>query len=486
MIKGDTRERLKYAEYVRDTAIYVEDIFLPLRTSCELLSRFYRIQSLKRDLSAFEIAAANLASLTAHCSCHIGSLLYIWAIYEGLPNLILNTKPLEPHLIVSLHEISELFLKYPKTVLEATLLRSKISYGLLSDGIKAYSNKNSEGLTNILSSAEISSIWPSYMLLAFIDDLCMSLQNTDWLNWKETILMIEGHILDITNAREIGMETDIEQILAPRTKANMLDAAFLLERLHNRLEAEDSMVCKDLIGASIAFSRWLYEIFKSYYGEYEPIVETMTTIISNDYFIGISEMYANHLEEERIEGYFNRLRDLISIPTESSSGDSELSNEATEITLMRFFDDMLVFNGQKRIEFINKYVKNLSEFYSVIDKTIALYSFASLFYPSVPKLGRYSKDQVSPATRLMGGIQWKTDPKDEKEVIDMLITLNPAMINSLKPCKEETLSPARRMDYLVKLYCDKSDRYSWIKDFIEDYWPRVAREEFERKYKIKK
>ncbi|WP_289743032.1 hypothetical protein [Muribaculum intestinale] len=160
--------------------------------------------------------------------------------------------------------------------------------------------------------------------------------------------------------------------------------------------------------------------------------------------------------------------------------------EATEITLMRFFDGMLVFNGQKRIEFINKYVKNLSEFFSVIDKTIALYSFASLFYPSVPKLGRYSKDQVSPATRLMGGIQWKTDPKDEKEVIDMLITLNPAMINSLKPCKEETLSPARRMDYLVKLYCDKSDRYSWIKDFIEDYWPQVAREEFERKYKIKK
>lgn len=67
----------------------------------------------------------------------------------------------------------------------------------------------------------------------------------------------------------------------------------------------------------------------------------------------------------------------------------------------------------------------------------------------------------------------------------MLITLNPAMINSLKPCKEETLSPARRMDYLVKLYGDKSHRYSWIKDFIEDYWPQVAREEFERKCKIK-
>lgn len=89
--------------------------------------------------------------------------------------------------------------------------------------------------------------------------------------------------------------------------------------------------------------------------------------------------------------------------------------EATEITLMRFFDDMLVFNGQKRIEFINKYVKNLSEFFSVIDKTIALYSFASLFYPSVPKLGRYSKDQVSPATRLMGAFNGKQTRRTRKK-----------------------------------------------------------------------
>ena len=212
----------------------------------------------------------------------------------------------------------------------------------------------------------------------------------------------------------------------------------------------------------------------------------MTTIISNDYFIGISEMYANHLEEERIEEYFNRLRDLISIPTESSSGDSEFSNEATETTLMRFFDEMLVFNGQKRTEFINKYLNHLSNLYCAIENRIAQYSFASLFYPSVPKLGRYSKDQISPATRLMGGIQWKKHPNNVNEVIDLFFTLHPAKFNQFKPCKEETLSPARRMDYLVKLYCDKSDRYSWIKDFIEDYWPRVAREEFERKYKIKK
>ncbi|MDE6718020.1 MAG: hypothetical protein K2J70_07500, partial [Muribaculaceae bacterium] len=182
----------------------------------------------------------------------------------------------------------------------------------------------------------------------------------------------------------------------------------------------------------------------------------------------------------RIINYFSSF----SKDTGTPVNDSELPNEATEITLVRFFDEILVFDGQKREEFICKYIKNLSEFFSIINNQLALYSFASLFYPVVPKRGRYSEDKVTAATRLSRGIQWKKSPENENEVIQLIIALNPTHFNRLKPCKKETVSPARRINYLVKLYCDKSHKYSWIKDFIEDYWPQFAQDEFE--YKIKK
>lgn len=187
---------------------------------------------------------------------------------------------------------------------------------------------------------------------------------------------------------------------------------------------------------------------------------------------------------EKIHEYIRDKRPEITDNINPTIGESEF--EATDRTLMRFFDNMLVFDGQKRIEFINKYLNHLTGFFIAIDNKIALYSFASLFYPIVLKLGRYSEDKVTAATRLSGGIQWKTYPESDNKVINLIIALNPTQFNKLKPCKEESLSPARRMDYLVKLASNQTSRYSWIKDFIEDYWPQVAREEFERKYRIKK
>ncbi len=486
MIKGNTRERLEYVEYVRETAIYVEDIFLPLRTNCEILSRFYRMQLVKRELSPFEIVAANLASLTAYCSCHIGSLFYIWLRNEAVPWAIRIMNPMEPTRIVSMVEMSELFLKYPKTVLEATILRANISYSLASDAMKAYKDKDSETLSDILSKAEISSIWPSFMLMDQIDSFSTLFQNTDWLDFKGTALMIQGNIQDIVDTKYVGAEVNIDEDLFHQSAINQHEVFNKFERLANRLEAEDSEACKDLIGASIILSRMLYDLFKANYGELDPVVETMNSIISNAYFIGIESMYKDIINIERIEGYLTRLGNMLSLSVESIACESKFSNEATDNTLMRFFDNMLVFDGQKRIEFINKYLNHLTDFFIAIDNKIALYSFASLFYPIVLKLGRYSEDKVTAATRLSGGIQWKTYPENDNKVINLIIALNPTQFNKLKPCKEESLSPARRMDYLIKLASNQTSRYSWIKDFIDDYWPQVAREEFERKYKIKK
>lgn len=486
MIKGNTREKLEYAEYVRDTAIYVEDIFLPLRSNCQILNKFYRMQLVKRELSPFEIAATNLAYLTAYCSCHIGSLVYIWLINEVVPWAIRKMDPMEPTCIVSMAEMSELFLKYPKPILEATILRTNISYSLASDAMKAYENKDSEALSGILASAEISSIWPSFMLLNQIDSFSTLLENTDWLDIKGTALMIQGNVQDIVDTKEIGTEVNIDDNIFHQSTINLREVLNMCERIGNRFEVEDSEVCKDLIGASIIISRRLYDLFKANYGEFDPIVETINSIISNEYFIGIERIYEDIINVERIEGYLARLGNLLPLSVESIACESKFSNEATEKTLTRFFDDILVFNERAHVAFIDKYINHLTNFFSAIDNKIALYSFASLFYPIVLKLGRYSEDKVTAATRLSGGIQWKDHPEDDNKVISLIIALNPTQFKMLKPCKEETLSPARRMDYLVKLTCDKNSHYCWIKDFIEDYWPQVAREEFERKYKIKK
>lgn len=165
----------------------------------------------------------------------------------------------------------------------------------------------------------------------------------------------------------------------------------------------------------------------------------------------------------------------------------ESGNDATELTLMRFFNEVLVFDEHKRIEFVNKYLTHLADFFCKIDSSIALYSFASLFYPESHKGGRYSEDKITPITRLSGGIQWKEHPSDIEIVMTGLAALNPSRLNGLiTSVQKESVSSAKRYAYLVKSARNKRQNYSWIKDFIDDYWPQVAREEFERKYKIKK
>lgn len=487
MIKGSTFERLEYAAYVRDTARYVEDLFLNLQTSCRILYRYYKIQSLKRELSPFEIAATNLASLTAYCSCHIGSLVYIWLINEALPYFISKSKPIVPTHIVSIAEISELFLKYPKSVLEATVLRANISYGLSCDAMKAYKDKDSESLSDILSTAEISSLWPSFMLMNIFDEFRTSFQNTDGLDVKGMSLMIEVYVQDIVDAKEVGVKIDTEDDLFHRPVINMKEIANALERVSDRLEAGDTMLCRDLIGSSIILSRMLYESFKANYGEYDPIVETMNSIISNAYFIGIENMYKDKINVERIEGYLTRLGNIIPVSIESVAYDSVHTNEATGTTLIRFLDEVLVFDVDKRVGFINKYLTLLTEFFGKIDSAIALYAFACLFYPMKPKRGNSSKDKITATTRLSGGIQWKDDPGNINEFVNGLTVLNPGRLKGIADSVQDaSVSSAKRYEYLVKLTHNKSQQYSWIKDFIEDYWPIEAQKEFMIRYKVKK
>lgn len=489
MIKGSASERIEYAEYVREHAIYLDYNFQIQQKEFEKIYRYYRILSFKRDLTQFEIDAANFAFFAQRYLLYIGNVVYIGFKHEWIPSVISAIKPQKPTQIVPLHEISKVLLQYPKTVLEAVLLHTNISYDLLNDGIRAHQEVNPDALTKIISQADISTLWPSYVILNMFEQYSLTTKHKNWSDIKDFGVVVNGNTQDIFCM--IGVEAEVESFEYPLRYPNFdlhkLEGYF--ERLNDRFESQDNMFFKELIVYSIILAESLYNLSDRLLGEYDPITETIYEMVSSQEFILIMNMYTQHFREDRIEEMRLSVLNFIHSLIQGNSFEDEFlyeNNEATDITLMRFFDEVFVFDANQRNQFINKYLNHLTEFFKAIDSMTALYSFAALFYPQKMKLGRYPKDEITAATRLSGGIQWSEHPSGINDVVDSIKVLNRSKLDGLKSVKNESVTPPKRVEHLVDRYIRQSSQYSWIKDFIEDYWPKEAKDEFAAKLKLKK
>lgn len=306
MIKGTIADRIEYETIIKSPGLHPS--LYSIYRNLMRLNRWYNWRMDKGvKLDSFETSVYYFIGLMAE-SCKISNVALKWVFFEYLPTLINRIPDTAPLYYISNIELSEVFLFYPKQVLQTTLISAEVSNETIYKAIEAHKNGDLDELAEIIKDISLNKLFAPYQTLSYFKCVLDTLEGVEFKDSLfRTLKYMESDILD--TLRQYDDNNHIPGLLMPK-----LDNRYsIIERRFNkfidRIENEDD----DAIATFIKFINYLiyliYEFLSERLGKTDPIIKRMDELINQTTIYGIiDEFYP--IKETDVE-HFNEFLSFI-------------------------------------------------------------------------------------------------------------------------------------------------------------------------------